>query len=517
MNWLTERAQATPTALALLIGERRWTYGELDQLTGRLAAYLQAQGVRPGDFVAALLPNSLEYVGLIHALARLGAILVPLNTRLTEAEIAWQLEHVGARWVATDQEIVNCERLIVNSEVWETFSPSFTIHNSQFTIHNSQAVVFTSGTSGRPKGAMLTFANHYHSAMASAERLGVRADDLWLSVLPLYHVGGLAVVWRSCLLGTAVSLHPRFDLPAINHDLDHNPITLISLVPTMLHRLLQTRAHWPATLRLILLGGAAAPPELITQANTLPRKSVNSDQWTVDSSKFTIHNSQFTIHNSPPLIAPTYGLTEAASQVATATPAEAARKPGSAGKPLPGTTIQIVDEQGHPLPPNAIGEIVVTGPTVMVGYFNEQQRTVNGERGTGNDQSSIVNRQSSIATGDLGYLDEEGDLWLVQRRSDLIVSGGENVYPAEVEAVLRAHPAVENGCVVGVPDPEWGQKVAALVQLKPEQSLSEADLLAFCRERLAGYKQPRLLQFAPELPLTASGKIAREAVARRFA
>jgi o-succinylbenzoate---CoA ligase len=285
----------------------------------------------------------------------------------------------------------------------------------------------------------------------------------------------------------------------------------------MLHRLLQTRAHWPATLRLILLGGAAAPPELITQANTLPRKSVNSDQWTVDSSKFTIHNSQFTIHNSPPLVAPTYGLTEAASQVATATPAEAARKPGSAGKPLPGTTIQIVDEQGHPLPPNAIGEIVVTGPTVMAGYFNEQQRTVNGERGTINRQSSIVNRQSSIATGDLGYLDEEGDLWLVQRRSDLIVSGGENVYPAEVEAVLRAHPAVENGCVVGVPDPEWGQKVAALVQLKPEQSLSEADLLAFCRERLAGYKQPRLLQFAPELPLTASGKIAREAVARRFA
>ena len=522
MDWLAERAQATPEALALLIGEGRWTYSQLDELTGRLSGYLQAQGVRPGDLVAALLPNSLEYVCLIHALARLGVILVPLNTRLTEAEIAWQLAHVGARWLATDQEIVNCERLIVNCEVWETLSPSFTIHNSQFTIHNLQAVVFTSGTSGRPKGAMLTYANHYHSALASAERLGVRADDLWLSVLPLYHVGGLAVVWRSCLYGTAVSLHPRFDLPALNHDLDHNPISLISLVPTMLHRLLQSRAHWPATLRLILLGGAAAPPELIEQANALPRKlsMVNGQLSMVNeaaSSPLTIDNQQLTIdHSPPPLVSPTYGLTEAASQVATATPEEAARKPGSVGKPLPGTTVEIVDEQGKPLIPNAIGEIVVTGPTVMAGYFNERQITVNGERGTGDAQLSIVNRQSSIATGDLGYLDEEGDLWLVQRRSDLIVSGGENVYPAEVEAVLRAHPAVENGCVVGVPDPEWGQKVAALVQLKPDHTLSEAELLAFCRERLAGYKQPRLLQFAPELPLTASGKIAREAIARRF-
>ena len=524
MDWLAKRAQTTPEALALLIGERRWTYGQLDELAGRLAGYLQAQGVRPGNLVAALLPNSLEYVCLIHALARLGAILVPLNTRLTEAEIAWQLEHVGAKWVAAGEELsmVNCQLPIVSEAVWRSADP-LTIDYWPLTIDHLQAIVFTSGTSGRPKGAMLTYANHYHSALASAERLGTQADDLWLSTLPLYHVGGLAVVWRSCLYGTAVSLHPRFDLPTINHDLDHNPITLISLVPTMLHRLLQTRAHWPATLRLILLGGAAAPPELIEQANALPRKlsMVNGQLSIVNeaaSSPLTIDNQQLTIdHSPPPLISPTYGLTEAASQVATATPEEAARKPGSVGKPLPGITVAIVDEQGNPLPPKAIGEIVVTGPTVMAGYFNEQRIPVNSEREMGNDQSSIVNCQSSIATGDLGYLDEEGDLWLVQRRSDLIVSGGENVYPAEVEAVLRAHPAVENACVVGAPDPEWGQKVAALVQLKPEQSLSETDLLAFCRERLAGYKRPRLLQFAPELPLTASGKLAREAVSRRFA
>jgi o-succinylbenzoate---CoA ligase len=511
MDWLTERTQATPEALALIIGERRWTYEDLARLVSKLASQLQAQGVQSGDFVAALLPNSLEYVCLIHALARLGAVLVPLNTRLTEAEIGWQIEHVGAKWVVAEEEkrIVNCERLIVNCEVEEGISSSFTIHNSQFTIHNLQAVVFTSGTAGRPKGAMLTFANHYASAMASAERLGVRADDVWLSVLPLYHVGGLAVVWRSCLYGTAVVLHPRFDLDAINHDLDHNPITLISLVPTMLHRLLQSRAHWPARLRLILLGGAAAPVELVKQANALPRKlSIANGQWSMvneETSPLAIDNWQLPIDNLPPLVATTYGLTEAASQVATATPEEAAHKPGSVGKPLPGITVDIVDEHGRSLPPNTPGEIVVTGPTVMAGYFIADWRLRN-----------LKSKIQNLPTGDLGYLDEEGDLWVMQRRSDLIVSGGENVYPAEVEAVLRHHPAVENVCVVGVADAEWGQVVAAAVVVGEETAVSPTELAHFCRQHLAGYKVPRRWQILPALPHTASGKIARREVAEMF-
>ncbi|MFQ5398043.1 MAG: o-succinylbenzoate--CoA ligase [Anaerolineae bacterium] len=502
-DWLTERAAATPQKLALIFGEERWTYGELDTAVSHLAAHLHQHGVRPGDFVAALLPNSPLYVCLVHALARLSAALVPLNTRLTPAELQWQVDHVSAKWLVTSEknkETINCEQLIMNNE-WLKGNASFTIHHSQFTIHNSQAVVFTSGTSGRPKGAMLTFANHFYSAMASAYRLGVQPDDRWLSVLPLYHVGGLAVIFRSCLYGTAVILHPRFQLDAINHSLDHDAPTLISLVPTMLYRLLGSRSHWPASLRLILLGGAAATPELIKQANQLPRQN--------------IHNSQFTIHNSQflSLVAPTYGLTEAASQVATMPPEEAARKPGSVGKPLMFTSVKIVGGDGEPLPPGEIGEVVVTGPTVMAGYFNKQQKTDNEQRATNANQSPFAIRQSSFHTGDLGYLDEEGDLWVALRRSDLIVTGGENVYPAEVEAGLREHTAVLEACVVGVPHPEWGQQVAAMVQLQPGQSLTEAALLAFSRERLAGYKQPRLLRFVEELPRTASGKIARQKVA----
>ncbi len=494
-DWLAARAAASPQKLALIFGEEQWTYGELDTAVSHLTAHLHQHGIRPGDFVAALLPNSPLYVCLVHALARLGAVLVPLNIRLTSAELQWQIDHVAAKWLVCDQDMINDLGLKINTipapnlQSLISQSPANPIQSLIFNLQSLQAIVFTSGTSGRPKGAMLTFANHFYSAMASAYRLGVLPHDRWLSVLPLYHVGGLAVIFRSCLYGTAVILHSRFQLDAINHSLDHDAPTLISLVPTMLYRLLQSRSQWPASLRLILLGGAAAPPDLIRQANQLPKQS-------------PISNLQ------SPIVAPTYGLTEAASQVATMPPEEAARKPGSVGKPLLFTSVKIVGEDGTPLPPGEIGEIVVTGPTVMAGYFTRDWRLEIRERA----QSPISNLQS-LKTGDLGYLDEDGDLWVVQRRSDLIVSGGENVYPAEVEEVLRGHTAVLEACVVGVPHPEWGQQVAAMVQLQPGQSVTEAELLAFSRERLAGYKQPRLLRFVDELPRTASGKIARRQAA----
>ena len=512
-DWLQERTAVSPQKSALIIGEQRWNYGELNQMVNVVCARLQEAGVQAGDMTAVLLPNSLLYVCLVHALARLGAILVPFNTRLTPTELGWQLKRVAAHWLLVDKIkpellIENCEQLIVN-ESWLNATTQFTIHDSSFTIHNHQSVAFTSGTSGKPKGVPLTFANHFYSALASGYRLGIDPNDIWLSVLPLYHVGGLAVLFRSCLYGTAVSLHTRFDIETINHDLDSNPITLISLVPTMLHRLVQSRTFWPAALRLILLGGAAATPDLVERANSLPR-ALKGDPLSVISKPFTDHRSPITTHR-PPLVAPTYGLTEAASQVATMLPADATQKPGSVGKPLLFTQVKIVDEAGEERPSGEIGEIVVTGPTVMAGYFSRDM-----------GQSKIVNvaarrfaRQSSIATGDLGYLDDDGDLWLVQRRSDLIVSGGENVYPAEVEAVLRQHPAVTEACVVGIPDEEWGQRVVAMVQVvEGETAVSPDVLITFCRQHLAGYKIPRQIKLVTQLPLTASGKIARKEVAR---
>jgi o-succinylbenzoate---CoA ligase len=520
--WLQARTQTSPHALALIYGEKRWDYAELNQRTNALAAHLTAQGVRAGNRVAALLPNSPLYVCLIHALARLGAVLVPLNGRLTLSELTWQIEHAGCHWLVTNEElsIVNCQLLIVNEALLNAELQPFTIHNRptvahNFTIHNYQAILFTSGTSGLPKAVPLTFANHFYSAMASAYRIGTLSHDLWLSCLPLYHVGGLAVVFRSCLYGTAVDLHPRFDLDTINHSLDNKPITLISLVPTMLYRLLQSRTHWPASLRLILLGGAAAEQELIERANVLPRKLsiVNSQLSIINAPPLTIDNWPLEIDNWP-IVAPTYGLTEASSQVATMLPEEAARKPGSVGKPLLFTTVKIVDEQGHECPPGTVGEIVVSGPTVMDGYLSEADLT--GLVNERNLQSGSRQNLSGLATGDMGYLDEDGDLWVMQRRSDLIVSGGENVYPAEVEAVIRGFEGVTAVAVVGITHAEWGQQVAAAVVLHEGAELSGADLLAYCRERLAGYKMPRQIRFVSELPQTASGKIARTAIIQLF-
>ena len=479
-DWLIARTQATPRATALLIGTAQWDYRELNCMVDAYAIGLIVHGVTPGQHVALLLPNGLAYLCLIHACARVGAVLVPLNTRLTPDELGWQVRQsdtallvYGEVFAATVAQVVvdgSCRVVpVTDLQVVETaFFPK-----TQFRLDAPQAIVYTSGTTGRPKGAVLTFANHFWGATASSYRLGLLPTDRWLSCLPLYHVGGLAVVFRSCLYGTAIVLHERFDLEAFNHSLDHDQITLTSVVPTMLHRLLTRRQGqpWPSSLRHILLGGASATPELLAAG----------------------------LATGAP-IATTYGLTEAASQVATLRPEAVRVKPGSVGRALMFSTIRIVDEAGNAVSPGAKGEIVVAGPTVMAGYYKNP------------DATAKTIRNGELFTGDIGYLDEDGDLWVVQRRSDLINSGGENVYPAEVEGVLRQHPGVAAVAVVGLPDPEWGERVAALVECHPDAAVSAAELLAFSRQRLAGYKQPRLIAFTPALPQTASGKIERRAV-----
>jgi O-succinylbenzoic acid--CoA ligase len=494
-DWLRARAADTPTADALLVDGRWWRFGELDALAARLCARLAADGARPGDHVAVLLPNSLPMVTTVFALARLGAIMVPLNTRLTAGEVAWQVAQADcARLISTASTEnqttgvpASLPRLalptdIASFEAWAMQQPRAEVepatrHLPPATLNHPQAIIFTSGTTGYAKGAIITFANHFWSAAGSAFRLGVVPGDRWLACLPLYHVGGLAVLFRACLYGTAVVLHDSFDATAIRRSLRDESVTLVSLVPTMLSRLLHEGlavAEAPA-LRLILLGGAAAPAALLAEARAagLP-------------------------------VAVTYGLTEAASQVATLLPDGVAGKPGSAGKPLLFTAVAVVDNDGRELPLGEPGEIVVRGPTVMAGYYRDERAT------------AAALRRGRLHTGDIGYLDGDGDLWLLDRRADLIVSGGENVYPAEVERVLREHPAVALAAVVGLPHADWGQQVAAAVVLRSPGAATADELLAHCRARLAGYKRPRQLVLRDELPQTASGKVQRRLVAEQM-
>lgn len=496
LDWLAHRTRISPRRIALIQEEQHWTYGELNRLVAGMTGQLAAAGVEAGYHIALLLPNRVEYVCLIHALARLGAVLVPLNIRLTDAELRWQVDQAGCSYVICSREtdlqaaaLARAGRRILSVdspqaspvEALADFSASDLDQWQERLLNLAavQGIIYTSGTTGRPKGAMLTYGNHLWSATASAFRLGTDPADRWLVCMPLYHVGGMAIVWRSCLYGTAVVLQTGFNPSAVSRALDTQEITLISLVPTMLHRLLEAHQEslTVASLRCILLGGAAAPMSLLETCQAL---------------------------NLP--VTTTYGLTEAASQVATLLPPEVFRKPGSVGKPLMFSEVRIIGENGQQLPPEQIGEIVVRGPTVMQQGYHDQPAA-----------TQKILRNGQLHTGDMGYLDKEGDLWVVQRRADLIVTGGENVYPLEVEQVLGQHPAVEEVCVIGIEDEEWGQRVAAVVVVQAGASVAEQELVSYCREHLAGYKQPRLVHFVDALPRTASGKIRRDVIRQQMA
>jgi O-succinylbenzoic acid--CoA ligase len=316
---------------------------------------------------------------------------------------------------------------------------------------------------------MLSFANHQASTLGMTTRLGLTDADRWLLCMPLYHIGGQSILLRAAQYGIPVILQDGFEATETYHLLHDEAVTFVSLVPTMLSRLLPFFAHdgVPESLRIILLGGAAAAPELIT-----------------------------TSHDLRLPIALTYGLTEACSQVATATPAEVHAKPGTVGKALHGTEIRIDAEAGE------IGEILVKGATVMSGYYQQP------------DATAETLRENWLHTGDLGYQDADGDLFIVNRRTDLIVSGGENVYPSEVEAALTEHPAVVEACVIGLPHPDWGQQVGAALIVN--QPISGEELTAFCRTKLAGFKIPRQYRFVETYPRTASGKIIRQAMQHQF-
>ena len=427
----------------MLFEDSRWTFAELDRRVDAAAVVLRDRGVCAGQRIGLLAPNSAAYVVAVHALMRLGAVLVPLNTRLTAAEIDWQRRDAELHHVL---DAAALDRLLEHRSQERI--------EREFDFDQWHSIIYTSGTTGRPKGAILTYANHWWSAVASALNLGLLPDDRWLACLPMFHVGGLSILLRSVICGTTIVVHDRFDAALANRAIGEHGVTIVSAVGAMLDRMLLERGErpYPRTLRCILLGGGPAPLPLLERA----------------------------IRAGAPVVQ-TYGLTETASQVVTLAPEDAVTKLGSAGKPLMGSQVRIA----------ADGEILVRGPTVSPGYLHQPPH------------------DAWLHTGDLGYLDGDGYLYVLDRRDDLIISGGENIYPAEVEAVLVAHPAVREAGVIGLPDAEWGQTVGAVVALEPGSAATAAELIAFCRQRLAGYKVPRRIEFRQQLPRNAGGKLLR--------
>ncbi len=486
-DWLKRCAENSPQHLAAQCEQEQWSFAELDQRATRLARQLAGLGVQQGWRVAMLAANGLPYIAFVHALTRLGATLVPLNVRLTLQELCWQVRDVRASLLVCDAAYAG-----VASEIVE-FVPQLPLATLETTagrgetvlselpagaaalrdlidLSATQAIIYTSGTSGQPKGVLITYGMQWWNAMGSALNLGHSPDDRWLACLPLFHIGGLSILMRGVINGISVIVHKKFDPGRINSALREDKISIISLVALMLQRMLDDAGGadgYPATLRCILLGGGPAPYPLL----------------------------QACAQRNLPVVQ-TYGLTEACSQAVTLAPADAMRKLGSAGRPLATVQLRIM-QSGGPAAPWQPGEIFLRGPTITPGYADRPQAT------------SQALQEGWLATGDIGYLDNDGYLYVLDRRADLIISGGENVYPAEIEAVLQAHPAVAEAGVCGRPDRQWGQVPIAFVVLQAGSRISSEELLSYAAQKLARYKTPRAIYFSAQLPHTSAGKLIR--------
>jgi O-succinylbenzoic acid--CoA ligase len=473
-DWLRKRASLTPAALAVIFDDdRAITFAELDARADAVAAALVERGVQDGDRVAVLLPSGVPFVELVHAVPRVGGVLVPLNLRLAAAELAWQIADVGARLLVHDTATSLVAAAAAPDDARADIAAlhatnALTLPPIESRAGRVHTIIYTSGTMGQPKGAMLTFENHLWSALGSALNLGLHAEDRLLVCLPMFHVGGLAVLLRSAIYGCPVIVHESFDPQRANRAIDEGA-SIVSVVASMLTRMLDARggAAYPSTLRAVLLGGGPAPRSLLKAcaARGVP-------------------------------VVQTYGLTEAASQVATLSPADVLRKLGSAGKPLFPTEIRI-ERDGEVAAPGDAGEILVRGATVSAGYWQQPEKTAETFRG------------GWLHTGDIGHLDAEGYLYVLDRRDDLIISGGENVYPAEIEEVLLSHPAVAEAGVRGIADARWGSVPAASVVLRAGAQATAEELTAYCRDRLARYKTPAVISFVEALPRTSAGKLQR--------
>jgi len=484
---LARRVAATPERTATVDtddGTTR-TYREFDAAVDERAAALSSLAGR-APTVALALDTRPAFADLAFATLRLGGTLVPLNTRLTASELGDRVARTapdllvcGANTEALAREVGDGPVASVDAPETADVHPldggnGTAVEPAPVDRETEWLVLFTSGTTGRPKGVRLTVGNLVASATASAYRLGVTPDDRWLCCLPMYHMGGFAPVVRSTLYGTTVLLQRSFDAERTADVLADYGATGVSLVPTMLRRLLDAGWNPSPALRFVLLGGAPATSDLLDRS--LGR-------------------------NVP--VHPTYGMTETASQIATARPAQIVAYEGTVGQPLVNTDVTVVGEDGTPCEVGERGELVVAGPTVTPGYLDA-------------DVTDAAVGEYGLHTGDAGYRDEDGRLWVLNRLDDRIVTGGENVDPGEVVEVLRDHPAVRDAAVVGLADPEWGERVAALVVPEAGAAPTKEGVEDHCRTRLAGFKRPRTVAFADSLPRTASGTVDREAVRDRL-
>lgn len=498
--WLTKREFLMGDKEALVDGERRLSYRELNRRVNRLSHRLQTMGLEYGDRLALLAYNCAEYVEVIFATAKLGLILVPLNWRLSPSELAFNLTDSETQVLIFDpgftetikklsEEVTIRQMLVLGHEEAlgaAAYEPVLAEQSTEepeadqtVSLDTPHIIMYTAGTTGRPKGAVLSQGASFWNAVNLALDLNFTPDDRDLLVLPMFHIGGIGLFTLPVLYaGGTVIIQRTFDPAQTLRLLKGEKVSLFFGVPAVFLFLIQHPDFDPGTfknLRLVMSGGAPLPVSLVQQ-----------------------------YHRAGIVLQQGFGMSEAAPSISTLRKEVALQKAGSIGRALFHVEARVVDDLMKDLPAGEVGELVIRGPNLMQGYWKRPEATKEAFSGRW------------FHTGDLARMDEEGDLYIVERKKDMFISGGENVYPAEVENAIYELAPVSEAAVIGVKNEKWGEVGKAIVVLKEREKLSEEEIFSHLKSRLAKFKIPKEVVFISQLPRNAAGKVLKTVLKEKF-
>jgi long-chain acyl-CoA synthetase len=486
---LTDTVEKHGDKTAFKLDDIELSYSMLDEGSARVAGLLESKGIEQGDRVGLMMPNVPYFPAIYFGILRAGGIVVPMNVLLKKREVGFYLEDPGAKLLFAWADFAEAaeagaadagaEAILVKPGDFEKLlAEQEPVRDlAEKTGEDTAVILYTSGTTGKPKGAELTHSNLDKNSKGVSEKLGeMSADDVLLGALPLFHSFGQTCTMNSAVsVGATVTMLPRFDPDKALQIIQRDQVTLFQGVPTMYNAMLHSDSCESAdcsTLRICMSGGAAMPAELMRSFEE----------------KFGC------------IILEGYGLSET-SPVASFNHPDRERKPGSIGTPIEGVEMQVWDDDGNELPQGEVGEIVIRGHNIMKGYWNRPEAN-----------QEAITEAGWFRTGDMATVDEDGYFFIVDRKKDLIIRGGYNVYPREIEEVLYEHPAIQEAAVVGVPHDELGEEVGAAVVLKEGESLDADELKSYVKEQVAAYKYPRRIWFVDELPKGPTGKILKREI-----
>jgi long-chain acyl-CoA synthetase len=494
---LVNTAARRPDHPAIRFRDQAVTYAEMNRRVDSLATGLSAAGLKSGEVCVLMMPNSINWATVYYALAKLGSVVLPINFLYRVGELQHIFRDSGARaFIGHSAHLEEARKVMTGLPAMDIrvadggpaagFAPleALFVDHGSFPAYPAQddeplAMIYTSGTTGLPKGAILTHKNLASNAMTVADMRHTEPQDVVLGVLPFFHIyGQTSTLNASIYLGLTVRLWAHFEAQEVFEAIEEEGRSILIAVPTVFNRLAEmavVNSPRRSSLRFCVSGGASLPVEVLRRFELL---------------------FQTTIYEG-------YGLTEC-SPVCVENPYGRPTRPGSIGVPIPGFEARVVDALDRAVPQGEVGELIVRGPGVMKGYLHQPEATEEALRG------------GWLHTGDLARQDEDEYIYIVDRKKDMVIRGGYNVYPREVEEILYAHPAVSEAAVLGVPHPDLGEEVAALVVLRPGTNATPEEIRAFVKERVAPYKYPRLVKLVKELPKSVTGKVLKRSISHEI-